>query len=64
MRIPGPQIIGWFQELTPLDTSMSYESLSKSEYFNEIIDSLKEYEEKLSGLNIKEIDTFKSYSID
>jgi hypothetical protein len=51
MRIPGPQIIGWFQELTPLDTSMSYESFSKSEYFNEIVDLLKEYSSKMNELS-------------
>ncbi|MDO5551648.1 MAG: hypothetical protein Q4F76_10785, partial [Lachnospiraceae bacterium] len=47
MRIPGPQILGWFQELPSLDKSGKYEGLSKSEYFNEIIDSLKDYQEKL-----------------
>ena len=39
----GPQIIGWFMELTPMDEFLLYESLSKSEYFI-IIDSLKEYQ--------------------
>lgn len=51
LRIPGPQIMGWFQAFTPLDTSMQYESLSESAYFNEIVDSLKEYQIKLDSLN-------------
>ena len=51
MRIPGPQILGWFMELPSKDISSPYAGLSKSEYFNEIIDGLKAYKEKLSGLN-------------
>lgn len=51
MRIPGPQILGWFMELTAKDESSAYESLSKSEYFNEIIDNLKVYREKLGELS-------------
>ena len=54
LRIPGPQIMGWFMELTPMDNSYEYESLSKSEYFNEIIDSLKEYRRKLGELAVKD----------
>ena len=54
LRIPGPQIMGWFMELTPMDNSYEYESLSKSEYFNEIIDSLKEYRRKLGELDVKD----------
>lgn len=50
LRISGPQIMGWFQEFTPLDTSLQYESLSESEYFNDIVDSLKEYSDKLHEL--------------
>ena len=42
--------MGWFQEFTPLDTSLQYESLSESEYFNDIVDSLKEYSDKLHEL--------------
>ena len=41
-------------ELTPMDNSYEYESLSKSEYFNEIIDSLKEYRRKLGELDVKD----------
>lgn len=51
LRIPGPQIMGWFQSLTPLDNSKQYESLSESAYFNDIVDSLKEYNDKLKTLN-------------
>lgn len=50
MRIPGPQILGWFQELPVKDKSGTYESLSKSEYFEGIIDSLKTYGAKLREL--------------
>lgn len=41
-------------ELTSMDNSYEYESLSKSEYFNEIIDSLKEYRRKLGELAVKD----------
>lgn len=51
MRIPGPQILGWFMELPSKDISSPYAGLSKSEYFNEIIDGLKVYKEKLAELN-------------
>ena len=54
LRIPGPQIMGWFMELTPVDESCEYESLSKSEYFNEIIDSLKEYRRKLTEMEMND----------
>ncbi len=50
MRIPGPQILGWFQELPAKDKSSKYESLSGSAYFEGIIDSLKTYGEKLREL--------------
>lgn len=50
MRIPGPQIMGWFQQLPSKDNSGKYESLSGSEYFNDMIDSLKEYSKKLKEL--------------
>ena len=53
LRIPGPQILGWFQELTAKDKSGRYESLSGSEYFEGIIDSLKTYGEKLRELEEK-----------
>lgn len=50
LRIPGPQILGWFQELPAKDKSGRYESLSGSEYFEGIIDSLKTYGSKLREL--------------
>lgn len=53
LRIPGPQILGWFQELTAKDKSGRYESLSGSEYFEGIIDSLKTYGEKLRELETR-----------
>lgn len=55
MRIPGPQILGWFQELLPEDKSGNYESLSKSEYFNDIIASLKDYQAKLRELQAQKL---------
>lgn len=53
MRIPGPQILGWFQELPAKDKSSKYESLSGSAYFEGIIDSLKTYGEKLRELETR-----------
>ncbi len=50
MRIPGPQILGWFMELTAKDNASDYQSLSKSEYFTDIMSALKDYREKLKIL--------------
>lgn len=50
LRIPGPQILGWFQELPAKDKSGQYESLSGSEYFEGMMDSLKTYGSKLREL--------------
>lgn len=50
LRIPGPQILGWFQELPAKDKSGQYENLSGSEYFEGMIDSLKTYRAKLMEL--------------
>lgn len=52
IRIPGPQILGWFMEMTPKDNASDYVSLSKSEYFTDVMTALKNYREKLSELNI------------
>ena len=53
MRIPGPQILGWFMELTAKDNASDYESLSKSDYFTDIMVALKDYREKLKEINEK-----------
>lgn len=50
MRIPGPQILGWFMELTAKDNASDYESLSKSDYFTDIMAALKDYRKKLNEL--------------
>lgn len=50
IRIPGPQILGWFSEMTPKDNAQDYQSLSKSGYFTEIMDAIREYREKLGCL--------------
>ncbi len=39
LRIPGPQILGWFQELTPEDKSENYKSLIST---NVNVDRIKE----------------------
>ncbi|MDE6787877.1 MAG: hypothetical protein K2J47_00965 [Ruminococcus sp.] len=54
MRIPGPQILGWFMELTAKDNASKYESLSKSNYFTDIMAALKDYREKLNGLTLEQ----------
>lgn len=51
IKIPGPQIVGWFMQLTPDDKSYDYKPLSGSETFGTIIDSLKEYKSKMQQLN-------------
>ena len=51
IRIPGPQILGWFMEMTPKDNASDYASLSKSEYFTDIMTALKEYRERLRELS-------------
>ena len=55
IKIPGPQIIGWFMQLTPEDKSSAYVPLSGDgstpNYFDQIIDKLKDYREKLKQLN-------------
>lgn len=50
IRTPGPQVIGWFSEMTGKDESTPYASLSTSEEFNQIIDELKIYKEKLEEI--------------
>ncbi len=55
IKIPGPQIIGWFMQLTPEDKSSQYVPLSGDgstpNYFDQIIDKLKDYREKMKQLN-------------
>ncbi len=53
IRIPGPQILGWFMEMTPKDNASDYQSLSKSEYFNDIMSAMKDYREKMRELESK-----------
>lgn len=50
IKIPGPQIIGWFMQLTPKDKSDNYTPLSGSETFDKIINSLKDYKQKMKEL--------------
>ena len=50
IKIPGPQIIGWFMQLTPKDQSHEYIKLSGSETFTKIIDSLKDYKQKMKEM--------------
>ncbi len=50
IKTPGPQIIGWFSEMTSEDNASEYVSISKSKEFEEIIDALKEYQDKLNEI--------------
>lgn len=50
MKIPGPQIMGWFMELPKKDVSGPYESLSQSDYFTTMIEELKQYSDMLKEL--------------
>ena len=50
IKIPGPQIIDWFMQLTPKDNSDVYKSLSGSETFTKIINSLKDYKQKMKEM--------------
>ncbi|MDE6519194.1 MAG: hypothetical protein K2K91_01880 [Ruminococcus sp.] len=59
MRIPGPQILGWFMELTAKDNASDYMSLSKSNYFTDIMAALKDYRKKLNELNNNSVDDFE-----
>jgi len=61
MRVPGPQILGWFMELTARDNASDYKSLSNSDYFTDIMAALKDYREKLHELNNKNVEDH-SYS--
>ena len=60
LKIPGPQILGWFMEITPEDLATEYVPLSgdgqTSSYFDKIIDSMKEYRKKINEL--EHIDEF------
>ncbi|MDR2784904.1 MAG: hypothetical protein LBB83_03205 [Treponema sp.] len=42
IRIPGPQIIGWFLEFTPMDNTNPYQQLDPGMYAGEINSLLKE----------------------
>ncbi|MDO5559630.1 MAG: hypothetical protein Q4F95_08545 [Oscillospiraceae bacterium] len=57
LKIPGPQIIGWFMEITPEDKAGEYVPLSGSQYFNDMIDELKKYKDKLNSLTNNESDS-------
>lgn len=61
IRIPGPQILGWFSEMTPKDNAEDYQSLSKSGYFTEIMDALREYREKLNNVSYSDSSDACSY---
>ena len=50
IKIPGPQILGWFMQLTPEDNSKKYVQLSQIEDFDKIIDSLKGYRQKMNEM--------------
>jgi hypothetical protein len=45
IRIPGPQIIGWFLEFTPADNTNPYQQLDPSMYANEIKSLINEISE-------------------
>ncbi len=51
MRIPGPQILGWFQNLTPKDKSERYRSLVESKVNVEEIKKELEKYGKIGGEN-------------
>lgn len=58
IKIPGPQIIGWFMQLTPEDKSEGYTPFSGSETFTKIIDSLKDYKQKMKELRENNTDDY------
>jgi hypothetical protein len=49
IRIPGPQILGWFLEFTPTDNTSPYKQLDPTLYDNEINSVLKEVSGPASG---------------
>jgi hypothetical protein len=49
IRIPGPQIIGWFLEFTPADATSPYEQLDPDLYASEIKSLLNEISEAETG---------------
>ncbi|MCL2378911.1 MAG: hypothetical protein FWC77_07280 [Defluviitaleaceae bacterium] len=51
IRIPGPQILAWFLQLPNMDMAVPYESLSDSEFYDEVMGSIKEFGDKLNDLN-------------
>ena len=63
IKIPGPQILGWFMELTPEDKSSQYVQLSGSEQFNTIIETLKDYRLKMKELKETDSNGFKGFNI-
>lgn len=63
IKIPGPQIIGWFMQLTPEDKSSQYVQLSGSEQFNTIIENLKDYRLKMKELKEMDSNGFKGFNI-
>lgn len=51
LKIPSPQIMGWFQERIPKDESSPYQSLAKSSYFKDIMESIKMMRSDLNSSN-------------
>jgi hypothetical protein len=49
IRIPGPQIIGWFLEFTPADSTSPYKQLDPTMYASEIKSLLNEMSEAEAG---------------
>ncbi len=46
IRIPGPQILGWFLELTPADNASPYQGLDPSMYSDTLGTLLPEQKEE------------------
>ncbi|VUD66761.1 hypothetical protein TDB9533_03686 [Thalassocella blandensis] len=52
IRIPGPQILGWFLQLPPQDQSTPYESLTSSDIDLKVLSGeLKKYDDKNEQVN-------------
>lgn len=51
IRIPGPQVLGWFLELTPADNASPYQSLDPSIYSDTLGTLLPEQKNPVDGAN-------------
>ena len=51
IRIPGPQVLGWFLELTPADNASPYQSLDPSIYSDTLGTLLPEQKNPDDGAN-------------